>query len=162
MTPLTSSPTPQPTINLPPKSISHIPHSYKMGNLCGKPSPSTSPPSKPTTDPFSRPGRTLGSSTNQTPRAPVPRKISSNPPAPATGGGGGGGDGANDRGERAEAVSAAARAAEARAKQTPKGKLGRELERQKAQTRSESLNEAAREERRRREVEEGEERRVFN
>lgn len=51
---------------------------------------------------------------------------------------------------------------QARAKQTPKGKLGRELERQRAQTRSESLNEAAREERRRREVEEGEERRVFN
>ncbi|KAL8794481.1 MAG: hypothetical protein Q9195_002954 [Heterodermia aff. obscurata] len=115
-----------------------------MGTLCSKPPTSTSPASKPTSDPFSRPGRTLGSA----PTAPVP-KISA-------------GGGERREQHRGEAMSAAARAAEARASAKPQGKLARELERQKAQTRSESLNEASREERRRREVEGMEERRTFN
>ena len=51
---------------------------------------------------------------------------------------------------------------QARAAQKPKGKLGKELERQKAQTVGESLNEVAREERRRKEVDGMHAQRNFN
>ena len=132
-----------------------------MGNLCGKPSSSSSPPSKPTSDPFSRPGRTLGSAPSSTPqpsnpRAPIPQHQAQKIPSNNNNNNNNSGDGDG------EAKSAAARAAEQRASQKPKGKLGKELERQRAQTMQGSLEEASREERRRRDVEGMEERRHFS
>ncbi|KAK3176173.1 hypothetical protein OEA41_007496 [Lepraria neglecta] len=113
-----------------------------MGNLCGK-------PSKP--DPFSQPGRTVGSAPtpSSTLRATIPK---------TTGQGQGQGQtlgGSNAAsGDRDEARRAAARAAEERAAKAnqPKGKLERDLAKQKAQTRVGTLENISQDERRRRDA----------
>ncbi|KAL8894502.1 MAG: hypothetical protein Q9192_004268 [Flavoplaca navasiana] len=117
-----------------------------MGNLCSRSS------NKP--DNFSTPGRVIGSSSTpssapQNPRAQIPKSATqSQGRTLGSGGEGGGGD----------ARSAAARAAEARATANPpKGKLGRELDRQQRQTRSDTLEAVSAEERRYRDLREGEE-----
>lgn len=81
-----------------------------MGNLCGKPSST----SNTANDPFSGPGRTLGSAParGENPRAAVPaaQKISSSKGGQTLGGGAM--NGSQGGGERGEPTSAAARAAE--------------------------------------------------
>ncbi|KAL9133849.1 MAG: hypothetical protein Q9175_004969 [Cornicularia normoerica] len=107
-----------------------------MGNLCGKPSKEN--------DPFSQPGRTVGSvpPSKSNPRASVP-KISSQ----------GQKLGGSSTGESSDAKSAAARAAEERAKANqPRGKLGRDLAKERAQTRTGTLENVSQDERRRRDV----------
>jgi len=107
-----------------------------MGNLCGKPSKEN--------DPFSQPGRTVGSAppTQTKPRASVP-KI----------GGQGQKLGGSSGGESSDARSAAARAAEERAKANqPKGKLGRDLAKERAQTRTGTMEDISKDERRRRDA----------
>ncbi|CAF9926490.1 MAG: hypothetical protein ALECFALPRED_003456 [Alectoria fallacina] len=107
-----------------------------MGNLCGKPSKEN--------DPFSQPGRPVGSAPplQSNPRASVP-KISSQ----------GQKLGGSSGGEGSDARSAAARAAEERAKANqPKGKLGRDLAKERAQTRTGTLENVSQDERRRRET----------
>lgn len=107
-----------------------------MGNLCGKPSKEN--------DPFSQPGRTVGSipPPQPNPRASVP-KISSQ----------GQKLGGSASGEGSDARSAAARAAEERAKANqPKGKLGRDLAKGRAQTRTGTLENVSHDERRRRDA----------
>ncbi|KAI4106568.1 MAG: hypothetical protein LQ339_003028 [Xanthoria mediterranea] len=129
-----------------------------MGNLCSRSS------NKP--DNFSTPGRVVGSSSSssapaaptQTPRAQIPkghgqgRTLGSTTTAAA--------------GRENEARDAAARAAEERAHSAKttatKGKLGRELEKQRGQKRTETLEGMSAEERRRREVEGVEERRRWD
>ena len=73
-----------------------------MGNLCGKPSKEN--------DPFSQPGRAVGSATpaQSDSRVPVPRINSQGRKL------GGGGGGSSSGGESGDARSAAARAAEVR------------------------------------------------
>ncbi|KAL2051934.1 hypothetical protein ABVK25_007849 [Lepraria finkii] len=109
-----------------------------MGNLCGK-------PSKP--DPFSQPGRTVGSAPphSSTPRATIPKTTGQGQTL-------GGPNAAS--GDRDEARRAAARAAEERAAKAnqPKGKLERDLAKQKAQTRVGTLENISQDERRRRDT----------
>ncbi|KFX94324.1 hypothetical protein O988_06369 [Pseudogymnoascus sp. VKM F-3808] len=117
-----------------------------MGNLCG--SESKSP------DPFSTPGRTLSSAPpqNSTSRPPKitgpPRRLGGNAPP------GGGGDARSD----------AAAAAEARAKAAakPTGKLGQQLNAQKMQRRTDTLQEVSREEVARREADQAAAVRSYN
>ncbi|KAK0509828.1 hypothetical protein JMJ35_008222 [Cladonia borealis] len=108
-----------------------------MGNLCGKPSKES--------DPFSQPGRTVGSTppSQSAPRAGVP-KIT----------GQGHTLGGSSTGDRDEARNAAARAAEERAAKAnqPKGKLERDLAKQKAQTRVGTLENISRDERNKRDA----------
>ncbi|OBT64561.1 hypothetical protein VE03_06299 [Pseudogymnoascus sp. 23342-1-I1] len=104
-----------------------------MGNLCG--SESKSP------DAFSSPGRTLSSAPpqNATSKPPSGAKIAGGLGRGSGGGGaGGGGDPRRD----------AAAAAEARAKAAakPTGKLGQQLNAQKMQRRTDTLQEVSREE----------------
>ncbi|KAL8843408.1 MAG: hypothetical protein Q9176_002021 [Flavoplaca citrina] len=121
-----------------------------MGNLCSRSS------NKP--DNFSTPGRVIGSSSTpssapQNPRAQIPKAATQG--QGRTLGSGGRGEGGAGGGD---ARSAAARAAEARATaNAPKGKLGRELDRQQRQTRSDTLEAVSAEERRYRDLREGEE-----
>ncbi len=125
-----------------------------MGNLCGKPSKES--------DPFSQPGRTVGSTppSQSAPRAGVPRITGQGQTL-----------GGSSAGDRDEARKAAARAAEvsairrhktglkllwlqeraAKANQ-PKGKLERDLAKQKAQTRVGTLENISQDERRRRDA----------
>jgi len=122
-----------------------------MGNICGS-------ESKP--DPFAQPGRTLAS-------APAPQATTSRPPAsakakvggpPRTLGAGGAAPARGDpRREAAEAAEARARAA---AKST--GKLGQQLNAQKAQTRTDTLKLASEEERRLREADAAAQARSYN
>ncbi|CAL8583350.1 hypothetical protein XPA_008975 [Xanthoria parietina] len=133
-----------------------------MGNLCSRSS------NKP--DNFSTPGRVIGSSSSasaptqtptQNPRAQIPTgkrqgqgRTLGSPAATAA------------AGQENEARDAAARAAEQRAHSAKttanKGKLGRELEKQRGQKRTETLEGVSAEERRRREVEGVEERRRWD
>ncbi|MCJ1273634.1 hypothetical protein MMC21_001427 [Puttea exsequens] len=105
-----------------------------MGNLCGKQSKD---------DPFSQPGRTVGSAPTPQPRASVPR-IS----------GQGHTLGGSGTVHRDEARREAARAAEERAAKAnqPKGKLERDLANQKKQTRTGTLENISADERRRRDT----------
>ncbi|KFY87011.1 hypothetical protein V500_07255 [Pseudogymnoascus sp. VKM F-4518 (FW-2643)] len=101
-----------------------------MGNLCGS-------ESKP--DAFSTPGRTLSSAPPQNATSKPPNKIPGGPPQRLGGSAGvGGGDARRD----------AAAAAEARAKAAakPTGKLGKQLNAQKLQGRTDTLQEASRQE----------------
>ncbi|KAI4123140.1 MAG: hypothetical protein LQ338_005430 [Usnochroma carphineum] len=132
-----------------------------MGNLCSK---SANKPSPSSSDPFSTPGRTLSSAPPpaQNPRAQIPKgTLTSTSQGRRLGGGNGNGDG-DGAGEGEtdgvnDARSAAARAAESRAATSAsgrkKGKLARELEKQRGQSRTEALAGVSWEERRRREVE---------
>ncbi|KAL2043618.1 hypothetical protein N7G274_003925 [Stereocaulon virgatum] len=115
-----------------------------MGNLCGKPSKS---------DPFSQPGRTVGSAPppSTAPRATIPKTTTT---TTTTQGQNLGGPTTAAGDNRDEARRAAARAAEeraAKASQT-KGKLEKDLAKQKAQTRVGTLENVSQEERRRRDV----------
>lgn len=125
-----------------------------MGNLCGKPAKES--------DPFSQPGRTVGSAppSQSAPRAGVPKITSQGQTL-----------GGSSTGDRDEARKAAARAAEvsafcrhkaglkslwlqeraAKANQ-PKGKLERDLAKQKAQTRVGTLENISRDERNKRDA----------
>ncbi|MCJ1459931.1 hypothetical protein MMC28_010310 [Mycoblastus sanguinarius] len=118
-----------------------------MGALCGKQSNES--------EPFSQPGRTVGSapSRQSSPHAAVP-KISRQ--GHTLGGSGGG--------ERSDAREAAARAAEERAKKAnqPKGKLGKGLARERAQTRTGTLENVSKDERRRRDADQSTEARNYN
>ncbi|KAL1958548.1 hypothetical protein VTO42DRAFT_4145 [Malbranchea cinnamomea] len=113
-----------------------------MGSICSKGS------IKP--DPFSQPGRVLGSNadTPKTSRAPVPRNVQLSGKSTTQGGRTLGGTSA---GGASDPRSAAARAAEERAakqaKSANKGKLSSQLAAQKAKTRNEVLDEASRQER---------------
>lgn len=107
-----------------------------MGNLCGKPSKEN--------DPFSQPGRIIGSAP---PPQPNPRVA-----VPKINGQGQKLGGSSGR-EGSDARSAAARAAEERAKANqPKGKLGRDLAKERAQTRTGTLENVSQDERRRRDA----------
>ncbi|KAA6410808.1 MAG: hypothetical protein FRX48_05118 [Lasallia pustulata] len=121
-----------------------------MGNLCGKQSPDS--------DPFSHPGRTVGSAPppSSAPRASVPSKISS-PGRPL----GGTGPARSDTGDARQAAARAAEERAARAKQH-KGKLGRDLARERQQTRTGTLEGISREERRKRDADEVVEARNWN
>ncbi|OJJ49653.1 hypothetical protein ASPZODRAFT_12773 [Penicilliopsis zonata CBS 506.65] len=108
-----------------------------MGNLCS---------SRSEADPFTQPGRVLGSSSTQAQpaqqpsRVPLPSKANFSTPgrtlgAPATE-------------DTADARAQAALAAQKRAEATSgKGKLGSKLAAQKAQTQAQTLSEASRDER---------------
>ncbi|PLB43934.1 hypothetical protein P170DRAFT_480878 [Aspergillus steynii IBT 23096] len=117
-----------------------------MGNICSR--------SKNEPEPFSRPGRVLGA--NQPPagaagtpqgkkpagpRAPLPANSKSHFGSP--------GRTLGEGGENSDARTNAALAAQKRAESTTtgKGKLGSKLAAQKAQTQSQTLNEASRDER---------------
>ncbi|KAL9121730.1 MAG: hypothetical protein Q9187_001711 [Circinaria calcarea] len=142
-----------------------------MGNLCGKSSSSAK-----TSDPFAQPGRIVGSSPPAA-RSSLPPKISSQSPGRPLGSSGSGAVAPTSAEGGSDARQAAAKAAQvdcsapiriggrgeraARANQ-PKGKLGRELAKGKQQTRTSTLGEASREERRRRDADEGAEARNWN
>jgi len=122
-----------------------------MGNCCGKE----------TDDPFAQPGRTLASAppsnTNKT--SAVPKHVGG-PPRTL-----GSGNASSDQGTSAQedARRKAAEAAEARANAgKPKGKLGSQLQDQKKQTRSDTLEAASKDERRMRDADAGAESRAYN
>ncbi|KAE8147409.1 hypothetical protein BDV25DRAFT_160443 [Aspergillus avenaceus] len=110
-----------------------------MGNICSR--------SKNEPESFTTPGRVLGSNPSPAPnkpagpRAPLPAKATTGRPL-----GGGGAPGAGD--DTADARSNAAIAAQKRAESAGgKGKLGSKLAAQKAQTHTQTLTEASRDER---------------
>ncbi|OBT39471.1 hypothetical protein VE00_10132 [Pseudogymnoascus sp. WSF 3629] len=104
-----------------------------MGNLCG--SESKSP------DAFSTPGRTLSSAPPQNATSRPPAKIAGEPPRRLGGGAPGGGAGGDPRRDAADAAEARAKAAA-----KPTGKLGQQLNAQKMQRRTDTLQEVSREE----------------
>ncbi|KAH7330280.1 hypothetical protein BKA65DRAFT_554267 [Rhexocercosporidium sp. MPI-PUGE-AT-0058] len=128
-----------------------------MGNLCGKESPSS--------DAFSQPGRTLSSApaqnanTNQTSALPKkvvvggPARTLGTTPSPA-----------QSSSAQEDARRKAAEAAEARANAAskPKGKLGSQLQEQKKQTRTDTLEGLSKEERRLRDADSAAEARAYN
>ncbi|KAK4201280.1 hypothetical protein QBC40DRAFT_295843 [Triangularia verruculosa] len=121
-----------------------------MGNLCGKPS----------SDPFSSPGRRLDSAPapNKPASASVPQSVSASntsKPSPKVGGpprtlGGGSGSPSSSQDD---ARRKAAEAAEARLQQSQKGgKLTAQLNKDKAKTRVDTLKDASETERRHRDA----------
>ncbi|KAL6869250.1 hypothetical protein ACO1O0_000574 [Amphichorda felina] len=123
-----------------------------MGNICGKVE----------ADPFSSPGRTVGSAPPTGPQsAPVPKRATVGGPGRTLGGSGTGGQGAKGAAAAGggvalpdEARRRAAEAAEARAASSkPAGKLQSQLTAQKKQTRSDTLKDASRQELQHREAE---------
>ncbi|KAJ9308229.1 hypothetical protein DTO217A2_2211 [Paecilomyces variotii] len=112
-----------------------------MGNICSR--------SANKSDPFSQPGRVLGSAppAASTPRAPLPPKVSSSMGPGRTLGGTNGGSSTEAEDPRSKAALAAQKRAEAQANAANKGKLGSQLAAQKAQTHSQTLVEASRTER---------------
>ncbi|OTB08854.1 hypothetical protein M426DRAFT_316883 [Hypoxylon sp. CI-4A] len=128
-----------------------------MGNICGKSE----------SDPFSQPGRVLGSAPPQPERVSVPAKVAgpprtlggstANPPPPPPP--------SQESGAAADARRRAAEAAEARAQNAatkPSGKLGTQLAAQKKQTRNEILNELSNDEIRQRDADAAANARVHN
>ncbi|KAK0672879.1 hypothetical protein QBC41DRAFT_334081 [Cercophora samala] len=125
-----------------------------MGNLCGKPS----------SDPFSSPGRRLDSapSPGKPSSASVPQSISaaktsSTKPSPKVGGPprtlGGSSTGDSPSSSQDDARRKAAEAAEARLQQSKKGgKLKAQLDKDKARTRVDTLKDASEIERRHRDA----------
>ncbi|KAK0104536.1 hypothetical protein ONS95_004825 [Cadophora gregata] len=125
-----------------------------MGNLCGKES----------SDAFAQPGRTLAEAhpasgtQNQNPTASVPKKVVVGGPPRTLGSGGQSGSAQEDaRRKAAEAAEARANAAS-----KPKGKLGSQLQEQKKQTRSDTLEGLSKEERRLRDADSAAEARAYN
>jgi len=123
-----------------------------MGNLCGKES---SP------DPFSQPGRILSSAPPPKTTSSLPRtvggpaqRLGSNSPTPAP----------QTDAQQADARRKAAEAAEARANAASKskGRLEKQLQEQKKQTRVDTLGAASQDERRQREVDAAQESRTYN
>ncbi|KFY55757.1 hypothetical protein V496_06905 [Pseudogymnoascus sp. VKM F-4515 (FW-2607)] len=106
-----------------------------MGNLCGSESKSS--------DAFSTPGRTLASAPpqNTTSKPPSNAKIAGVPPRRLGGSAAGGGEGGDPRRDAAAAAEARAKAAA-----KPTGKLGQQLNAQKMQRRTDTLQEVSREE----------------
>lgn len=121
-----------------------------MGNCFGKES----------SDAFSQPGRTLSSSAppqNKTSSIPKkvggpPRTLGSNTSSPQS------------SSQQEDARKKAAEAAEARANAAnkPKGKLGSQLQEQKKQTRTDTLEAASKDERRMRDADAAAETRAYN
>ncbi|MCJ1252472.1 hypothetical protein MMC24_000278 [Lignoscripta atroalba] len=120
-----------------------------MGNLCGKESKDS--------DPFAEPGRTVNSAPppSADARSSVPPRITSQG-RPL-----GGSSPSADASDARQAAANAAQERAARANQ-PKGKLGRELAREKQQTRTTTLGEASREERKKRDADANAEARNWN
>ncbi|KAI1162379.1 hypothetical protein F5B18DRAFT_624079 [Nemania serpens] len=114
-----------------------------MGNICGKSE----------SEPFSQPGRVLGSAPPQPQRASVPAHVGG-PPRTL----GGSSSSAQASGEDVDdARRRAAEAAEARAQAASaksSGKLGAQLAAQKRQTRNDTLQEISSNERRQRDADE--------
>ncbi|KAK2799931.1 hypothetical protein FQN50_008324 [Emmonsiellopsis sp. PD_5] len=124
-----------------------------MGNICSK--------SANKSDPFSQPGRVLGSAptpSSQPPRAAVPPKINAAKTTPGRTLGGGQsqvpGPVEGARGAAAQAAEERDRAAKQAAASKKKGKLGTQLAAQQGQSHKEILTEASRMERAAREADE--------
>ncbi|KAK0737619.1 hypothetical protein B0T21DRAFT_287690 [Apiosordaria backusii] len=125
-----------------------------MGNLCGKPS----------SDPFSSPGRRLDSAPppGKPTSASVPQSVSASKttkPSPKVGGpprtlgGGGGGGGGSASSSQDDARRKAAEAAQARLQQSKQGgKLKTQLDKERAKTRVDTLKDASEIERRHRDA----------
>ncbi|KAH7403382.1 hypothetical protein BKA64DRAFT_641372 [Cadophora sp. MPI-SDFR-AT-0126] len=127
-----------------------------MGNLCGKES----------SDAFAQPGRTLSSAPaassaqNQNQTSSLPKKVVVGGPARTLGSGGQStGSSAQEDARRKAAEAAEARA---NAASKPKGKLGSQLQEQKKQTRSDTLEGLSKEERRLRDADSAAEARAYN
>ncbi|KAL5393468.1 hypothetical protein DPSP01_000287 [Paraphaeosphaeria sporulosa] len=119
-----------------------------MGNLCGKSSKD---------DNFQGAGRTLNAAPAPATKASIPASAKPKVTGPGrTVGGPGGSDGANDP------RAAAAAAAEARANKPVTGDLAKKLEEQKKQTRNQTLQQAADENRLQREADAATETRNYN
>jgi len=121
-----------------------------MGNLCGKES----------SDPFSQPGRTVGSAPPPKATSSVPRKVGG-PPRTL---GSSSGTVSQTPAQQEDARRKAAEAAEARAHAAKKttGKLGNQLQEQKKQTRTDTLAAASKDERRLRDADAAAEVRSYN
>ncbi|KAH9902254.1 hypothetical protein F4778DRAFT_736903 [Xylariomycetidae sp. FL2044] len=117
-----------------------------MGNICGKSDP----------EPFSQPGRVLGSAPPQPQRASVPARAKVGGPPRTLGGGEPAAAASSSSQTSDEARKRAAEAAEARAQaaSSSKGKLGSQLAAQKKQTRNDTLKEISENERRQRDADE--------
>ncbi|KAE8353281.1 hypothetical protein BDV28DRAFT_110997 [Aspergillus coremiiformis] len=118
-----------------------------MGNICSR--------SKNEPEAFSSPGRVLGSAnpppgeagkSSSGPRAPLPAKASTGRTLGNVGASGAGADTADTADARTNAAIAAQKRAES-ASAGNKGKLGSKLAAQKAQTQTQTLNEASQDER---------------
>lgn len=130
-----------------------------MGNLCGKESKDAN---------FQGAGRTLGAAPTPATKASVPARIANDSsgaskpkakvsgPGRTVGGAGGGGEGSGDP------KAAAAAAAEARANKPVTGDLAKKLEEQKKRTHTQTLQQAADENRAQREADAAAEARNFN
>jgi len=122
-----------------------------MGNCCGKES----------SDPFSTPGRTLSSApaSNANKTSSVPKKVGG-PPRTL----GSSNASPQSASQQEDARRKAAEAAEARANSAskPKGKLGSQLQEQKKQTRTDTLEAASKDELRRRDADAAAETRAYN
>ena len=145
-----------------------------MGNCCGKPD----------ADPFSSPGRVLGTAPPKAHTAPVPAKSTKVGGPPRTlGGGSGAGSGSGDADARRKAAEAAEvrsplrrssprsagpvecslTTSQARAKgPAKKGKLADQLDAQRRQTRTDTLKDASADEIRRREMDAAAQARSYN
>ncbi|PSN73135.1 hypothetical protein BS50DRAFT_672092 [Corynespora cassiicola Philippines] len=124
-----------------------------MGNLCGKQSKD---------DNFQGPGRTLGSAPAPATKASVPARVAEGgsgkkPKVSGPGRTVGGGEPSGD-----DARSAAAAAAEARNTKAPTGDLAKKLDAQKRQTQTQTLQQAAAENRAQREADAATETRNWN
>ncbi|KAK2752784.1 hypothetical protein FQN55_005916 [Onygenales sp. PD_40] len=122
-----------------------------MGNICSK--------SANKSDPFSQPGRVLGSAptpSSQPPRAAVPPKVNAarTTPGRTLGGSQAPGPVEGARSAAAQAAEERDRAAKQAAASKKKGKLGSQLAAQQAQSHKEILTEASRMERAAREADE--------
>ncbi|KAF2472241.1 uncharacterized protein BDR25DRAFT_302980 [Lindgomyces ingoldianus] len=125
-----------------------------MGNLCGKQSKE---------DNFAGPGRTLGSAPPPKAKASIPSRVAKTDGATSSAGNSTGPGRIVGREQTGDgARSAAAAAAEARASKTTGGDLAKKLEAQKKQTQSQTLQEAARENRLQREADAATETRNYN
>ncbi|KFY13887.1 hypothetical protein V492_02986, partial [Pseudogymnoascus sp. VKM F-4246] len=124
---------PYPSPATPPSPTAILTTTTTMGNLCG----SESKPSA-----FNSPGRTLSSAppTNATSAPPSNVKTAGRPPR-RLGGSGAAGAGGDPRRDAAEAAEARAKAAA-----KPTGKLGQQLNAQKMQKRTDTLQDVSREE----------------
>jgi len=125
-----------------------------MGNLCGKES---SP------DPFAQPVRTLSSAppASNTKTSSVPRKVGG---PPRTLGSNSSATTPQSSAQQEDARRKAAEAAEARANAAnkPKGRLASQLQEQKKQTRTDTLETVSKDERRMRDADAGAETRAYN
>ncbi|KAG4442770.1 hypothetical protein IFR05_001787 [Cadophora sp. M221] len=127
-----------------------------MGNLCGKESPSS--------DAFAQPGRTLSSAAPaaQSQTSSLPKKVVVGGPARTLGAASTPAQGGGSAQEDARRKAAEAAEARANAASKPKGKLGSQLQEQKKQTRTDTLEGLSKEERRLRDADSAAEARAYN